>query len=357
MAHDDPAFASLAHDLSQLLWAIQGRARALASRLDPESATIAAFIARDAAAAVAMLTDSDDGATDPLPIVRDAWLQAIDQAEARGRTGDAPEFLLSVPALPPPVAMPAAALRRILGNLFANAIEAASGRVKIVCEFEQAADQVRLRVQDDGPGVPAELRARLFEPGATAGKPGGRGLGLAGARALARRWGGDLIHDHRAAGGAFVLTLPIAETIAAAPDAPVQTAPAGLRILAVDDEPAVREMLQDLLQSEGHRPTVTADHDSALAVFRPGRYDAALIDLSLPGKTGPALAAALRRADPALAVMVVTGWGRERELASLDAADVDLTGTKPLDLPQLRSLLARAAALTAQRRGQRTPED
>jgi CheY-like chemotaxis protein len=97
--------------------------------------------------------------------------------------------------------------------------------------------------------------------------------------------------------------------------------------------------------------------DPALAAVAAHRYDAALVDLSLPGRSGPELARDLRALDPALAVAVITGWGREQDLAALDPAVVDLTATKPMDLPQLRQLLDRAARLTADRRGPTPSEE
>jgi DNA-binding response OmpR family regulator len=115
-------------------------------------------------------------------------------------------------------------------------------------------------------------------------------------------------------------------------------------------------MLAEVLAAGGHAASLVPDHDTALARFEPGRYDAALIDLGLPGPGGDALAAALRRADPALAIGVLTGWGRERDLADLDPACVDFTATKPLDMQRLGDLLADAARRTAARRSGQLPE-
>ncbi len=359
VARRDLESAFLAHDLSQLLWAIQGRARALCTRVDAASAADLARIAEDAAAAADMLADAgSSGGADPVAVAAAAWRQAGDRTLDRGADVGGVEF--SGPATAPPVAMPSHTLRRILGNLFANAVDAMPDGGRLSWDAALAGDTVTITVRDDGPGIADALRPRLFDVGATAGKIDGHGLGLAGARALARRWGGDLVGVKSARGAVFALTVPQATD---RPAGEVETdgsgaeAEAPLRILAVDDEAPVREMLADLLASEGHHPTVAADHDSALAKFRTGDYDAALIDLGLPGHAGSELAGALRALDPALAIIVITGWGREQELDALDPGHVDLTGTKPLDLPQLRRLLTRAAVLTARRRTMLFPEE
>lgn len=359
MSPRDFDFESLAHDLNQLLWAIQGRARVLAADLqsrEPGGAAAARAIAEDATAAAAMLAGEDATSADPVGVARAAWRQARDQVAARGH--DPENWSCDGPAAAPPVAAPPLVLRRILGNLFGNALEAMPGGGAVSWEFAREGDRVRIAVQDTGPGVATAVAGRLFEVGATADKAGGRGLGLAGSRALARGLGGELVHRPGTQGARFELTLPLAPTApgdaaepASSPTVPAPAVP--LRILVADDEAPVREMLATLLASEGHEAALAADHDAALALWSPGRYHAALIDLSLPGRDGAELARSLRAREPALALVVITGWGRERELADLDPGLVDLVATKPIDLPRLRELLHDAARLSEARRGPR----
>jgi len=348
----------LAHDLRQLLWAIQGQARILESKLGGDHAAELARIALDAETAAAMLANEPAAQADPVSVATAAWQQVVSRAQALGQDVSSHEF--DVPREAPGVAAPPHVLRRILGNLLANAVEAMPGGGKIRCHVELAGTEtVAIDVRDHGPGIADSLRMRLFDAGATAGKEHGHGLGLAGSRNLARRHGGDLALVPSASGAWFQLTLPQASTAHVAEDTSQSMAAeiSPLRLLAVDDEAPVREMLQELLALDGHEPVMASDHDSALACFRPGHYHAALVDLGLPGRSGPDLAAAMRAQDPSLAVIVITGWGREKELAGLDPRCVDFSATKPLDLPALRQLLVRAAALTAQRRGRSDLED
>ncbi len=239
-----------------------------------------------------------------------------------------------------------------MANLFANALEAmpSAGGVRVTADV--GSGLLQLRVKDDGPGLPGPVVARLFEPGVTLGKDAGHGLGLAGARTLLRRHGGDLVHEPGAGGACFRLAIPLwtGDAPVGADAAAVAPAPVPGRLLVVDDEPSVLAMLAEVLGLDGHRVSVAHDHDSALARFDPGAYDAVLIDLGLPGRSGLVLAAALRAADPAVALILLTGWGRERELQAVPADLVDFTGVKPLDQPDLRALLARAVSLTAVRR-------
>lgn len=100
-------------------------------------------------------------------------------------------------------------LRVILENLVGNALDAVDSleHGKVMLDVERRAEQVRLRVSDNGAGVPPELRADLFEPLASS-KSQGLGLGLPIARALARAMGGDVVLEGEPPVSSFVLSLP-----------------------------------------------------------------------------------------------------------------------------------------------------
>lgn len=96
---------------------------------------------------------------------------------------------------------------RVLANLGGNAAEAGAGRVRIAARQERS-DQI-IEVSDNGPGLPAKARDRLFRPFEGSARPGGTGLGLAIARELMRAHGGDIVLSETGAEGTtFVLLLP-----------------------------------------------------------------------------------------------------------------------------------------------------
>jgi signal transduction histidine kinase len=115
----------------------------------------------------------------------------------------------------PPVSIDSVQIGQVLFNLLVNAVqavEATGGTVTVSCTVD--AEHVRLHVQDDGPGVPADLRAKIFEPLFTT-KARGIGLGLAVSRSLAESNGGALTLDDGAAGSGarFTLTMPLATVL------------------------------------------------------------------------------------------------------------------------------------------------
>jgi two-component system, OmpR family, sensor kinase len=107
------------------------------------------------------------------------------------------------------------AISRVIRNLLNNAVAAAGSGGQVRLRVEEAADEARLSVEDDGPGVPAAERERIFDrfvrltPGASSGS----GLGLAIARRIARQHGGDLTCDEVHRGARFTLRLPLAEPL------------------------------------------------------------------------------------------------------------------------------------------------
>ena len=105
------------------------------------------------------------------------------------------------------VVVDALVLDRVLSNLLINA--ARYGASPILVSAEQRDRHLRVAVEDHGPGVPDELRPRLFERFAAGGSGGGSGLGLAIARAYARAHGGDVLYDQRERGARFELVVPV----------------------------------------------------------------------------------------------------------------------------------------------------
>lgn len=348
----DLALRAAVHDANQLLWVIQGQA-SLLDRDGADPAVVAAArrivaAARDAATLLRPLLGAeagagrsspvgvaDDVACDLLEVLHDCWQRCLAAAAASGRSETG--LHLDAPTPPGPRAgAPALVAARIVTNLLANAIDAldAGGVVTVRVRGGAAGDDVVLELHDDGPGLPAAVAAAPFDEARGSTKPGGHGIGLAGCRALARAHGGDLeVISRPGAGAAFRLRLP---------------APASLRLLVVDDEASVREMLADVCAVEGHEVRLADGSEAARDLLGREPLDVAVVDLRLPGRSGLDLARDIREADPAIGIVLMTGWGGFAEAA--DQRVVDFVIEKPLDIPALQSTLRAAGALGARRR-------
>jgi CheY-like chemotaxis protein len=130
-------------------------------------------------------------------------------------------------------------------------------------------------------------------------------------------------------------------------------APAELvgEIMVVEDDQTVVDMLRDVLEALGHEAVLVGDADAALEQFTAGRFGLALIDQNLPGRSGLELAKDLRKRDPDMTLVLVTGWGNEDIVARAREHGCDMAEEKPLSVGKIRQILARAGARKAPNTG------
>ncbi|MGH9487854.1 MAG: PAS domain S-box protein [Terriglobales bacterium] len=174
-------------------------------------------------------------------------------------------------------------------------------------------DYVMLAVSDTGSGMDAETQSHIFEPFFTTKPVGkGTGLGLATVFGIVKQSGGSLaVYSEPGRGTAMKVYLPrLAGTAAPAPR-PAAPATSGREtILLVEDEAAVRELVEEVLGSRGYRVLVAARPSEALARARQqhGALDLLITDMVMPEMDGRRLAAELARQQPELAVLYVSGY-------------------------------------------------
>ncbi len=237
-------------------------------------------------------------------------------------------------------------LETALLNLAANAREAMNGVgvVTLQARRETAAeaqasryranlrpgDYMRIEIGDTGRGMEPEVRARATEPFfSTKPRGQGAGLGLSMARGFADQSGGALRIDSEAGKGATVaLWLPVAP--AARTRAPARANAEGGRLLLVDDDPLVRELIGEQLRHAGFDVTVCDGGRTAIERLDSGlAFDLLLTDFAMPHMNGAALAQEARKRRPRLPVVVLTGYASE---AADAAGDADFTLLrKPID--------------------------
>ena len=210
-----------------------------------------------------------------------------------------------------------ARVRQILLNLGNNAIkftERGSVRITIAHNPHHDIGGLHVTVADTGPGLNAEQRARLFqrfeqaEGPRTTARYGGSGLGLAICQELAAAMGGQIAVDSTpGVGTRFDVMLPLPESDPPrAVATPPHTGARALHLLLVEDDPTIAEVLCGLLQAQGHA-VVHAPHGlSALSEMENTRFDAALLDLDLPGVNGLDLARLIRARGIALPLLAIT---------------------------------------------------
>jgi two-component system, NtrC family, sensor kinase len=190
-------------------------------------------------------------------------------------------------------------IQQVLLNVINNARQAlesrqSGGRIRIVTET--SGEHVRIIVHDNGPGIPAENLRRIFDPFFTTKKVGqGTGLGLSLCYGIIKEHGGNITPSSRPGEGAtFTIELPafhlagdIAEiSHAAEPKLLAADDGAGKRILVIDDEDAILQMLRERLTQSGYSVDTVSDGQSALKQLRKKNYDVMFCDWKMPGLNG-----------------------------------------------------------------------
>ncbi len=242
-------------------------------------------------------------------------------------------------------------VRQALFNLLSNACkftERGTVTLTVARDVVDGRDWLAFSVSDTGIGMTAEQLARLFEAftqadAATTRRYGGTGLGLALSRRLCRMMGGDVTAESEAGrGSVFTIRLPahVADAVEEpATPAVVEPLPSGAgTVLVIDDEAAVRDIMQRFLTREGFRVVTAAGGEEGLRRARELRPDAITLDVMMPGLDGWAVLSALK-ADPDVAgipVIMLTIVDDKNLGYALGAADYL---TKPIDRERLVTVL------------------
>jgi PAS domain S-box-containing protein len=216
----------------------------------------------------------------------------------------------------PAVSLDRAQWGQVVIQLVRNACQAIGrsrrrGTLRIASRLEH--DRVVLEVQDNGAGIQYDVLPRIFDPFFTTGDVGdGSGLGLSVAYGIVRQHQGRILVDGRPGQGArFTVEIPLPrEDAVLTADLPATergTEPP--RVLVVDDEPVIRDLLVDLLEAKGVRVETSDNGREALEKLENGGFDVVVLDLKMPEMGGREVYERLREARPDLLQRVVFSTG------------------------------------------------
>lgn len=337
----------VAHDFNNLLGAILGRVQLLRrrgfdSQVDAELGVVEKA-ARDGRETVRRIQefsrtrrggkrgreDLGEILRDAMEITRTRWKS---EAERRNVAIDVKLDAREVP----PVEGNAAELREVFTNLILNAIDAMpqGGHLRLSCWCEGA--EVLARVEDTGVGMTEEIRRQLFDPFFTTKGHAGMGLGMSVVYGIVTRHGGRIeVETALGKGTAFLLRLPAASADAVADEAAEGVSGMAARrgrILVIDDESNIAEVLRDTLSAEGHAVEMALCGNDGVQLATLGSYDLVFTDLGMPDLSGWEVARRIRQRTPEMPVVLVTGWGATLDENEIQRCGVSAVVHKPFEL-------------------------
>jgi signal transduction histidine kinase len=232
-----------------------------------------------------------------------------------------------------------AQLRELLTQLLFNAIHAIRRRGMIAVRAGRSEGMVTITVEDDGSGMSEAVKRQCLDPAVVAATHDGEATGMAIIHGILKRHHGRMeIESDEGWGTKVHLHLP---AVSPKPDfeggaegaAPLKS----LRVLLADDEPMVRDVIAIYLAEDRHVIEAAADGREALAKFEVGKFDLVLTDRSMPEMNGDELAREVKKRDPNIPVLLLTGYGDLMTSEGEKPEGVDAIISKPFTLDSLRT--------------------
>ncbi|HEY6433807.1 MAG TPA: ATP-binding protein [Acetobacteraceae bacterium] len=315
----------IAHDFNNLLAAVIGSLELLRPRLESESAGRLLDIAMRAAGRGSQLTRqllafARKQHLTPRPVAVAALLAGLKEMLRRTLGGMVQVDMVLAEDLWPALA-DSTQLEQMVLNLAINArdampeggrVEIAAGNATLDSADPGAGEYVQLTVTDAGHGMSPEVLQKAFDPFFTTKPVGkGSGLGLSQVYGVAKQFGGTVRIDSRIGVGTRVEVLlprardvPVETVLGAEPAAIV----AGAKLLVLDDEADVLEVMVATLSAAGYEVSRASNGTEALAAIAGTAFDAVLLDYALPGMSGAEVARRARALRPGLPIVFVTGY-------------------------------------------------
>jgi signal transduction histidine kinase/ActR/RegA family two-component response regulator len=249
----------------------------------------------------------------------------------------------------PPILGNSSELREVFTNIIFNAVDAMPEGGQLTISTQPPNDSwVEVRISDTGIGMTEEVKKRIFDPFFTTKGVTNSGLGMSVSYGIIKRHGGEiLIESEPGKGTTFVLHLPMSfeekeiEEKVLKPIKEVRPA----RILVIDDEDAVRDILSRMLKAKGHQVVVASDGEEGIERFKNETFDLVFTDLGMPKISGWEVGKTIKGMNPKVPIVMITGWGMELNREKMNESGIDLIVSKPFQFDQVIELVSEAMDL------------
>jgi PAS domain S-box-containing protein len=356
----------IAHDLNNILTVISGNIGLAQMETPPGAANLLSYLFKAGQAAqhaarlsVQLLTFSKGGA----PLKRVVSISdLVSQAAEFSLYGSNLRGEIDIPVDLWKAEVDPGQIEQVVNALMINAREAmpCGGTVRVMARNIEIGGTsalpldpghyLKITITDAGGGIAEEIAANIFDPYFTT-KPNGSGLGLAISYSIVRKHGGLLqLENSSSDGSTFVFYLPATEQDTFAVDTPgLERSPASSshRVLVMDDEAAVRELISDLLVTLGFEVTAVPDGTEAVktyerALHQGENFQAVILDATIRGGMGGlATIERLRKVDPNVTAIICSGYSDQAALSKFLSYGFRAALPKPFTRHELEDVLRR----------------
>ncbi len=269
------------------------------------------------------------------------------EAESRGITIEVQRDYGAIPN----ILGSASELREVLTNLINNALDAMpdGGRISIATRRDN--DRIILTIADTGMGIPEDIRNRIFDPFFTTKGVRSTGLGMSiSYNIIDRHKGTILVESEEGKGTVLTIELPVSEKAVTGEGECVLAAPGDkkAKILIIEDEEEIRQLLYDIVISQGHEAAIAPDGNRGLELLRNGEYDLVCTDLGMPGMSGWQVAEEIKQMGKNVPVAVITGWSVQLDEPGMREKGVNFIIQKPFQINQILKLVQEGLELKYQ---------
>jgi len=250
-----------------------------------------------------------------------------------------------------PVAGNPSELREVFINMILNSVDAMpkGGTLKISTQINE--NHILATVTDTGIGMSETVKRKVFDPFFTTKGPKGNGLGMSLAYGIIVRHSGKiLIESQEGEGTTFTVRLPKrkSDELKGIKEKTLEENQSE-NILIIDDEPAIRDLLCDLIQSKGHQAMAVDNSLKGLEIFKKGKFGIVFTDLSMPEMSGWEVVEQLKALEPEVVIVMLTGWGTQVDNEKLKAHAVDLLMAKPFEVKKFFEILSQTLKIKKDR--------
>jgi CheY-like chemotaxis protein len=231
-------------------------------------------------------------------------------------------------------------LTEVFINIMNNALDAMPDGGRIAFSVKSDKSNIFISVSDTGIGMSEEVKKKIFDPFFTTRLPQGTGLGMSIVYSIIKRHGGKIdVESEIGKGATFNISIPIRNEMAqkvVSPSKPIRDKiTKKLRILVVDDEKDICEILERFLTTDGHIVKTVNNGAEAIDLARKEQFDLVLSDLVMPDNTGYDVVMALNKLERRPKIGIITGWSEDLTSLEKENLKVDFIIKKPLHLSEI----------------------